>query len=276
MPSSHSINDPITASVRYLENDQNLAVYQASVAGGELVSHEGNYVDVPVALENARHCAETELETEGFVLVNQATRVTDFYNDAQLEEYEKDVKQTIKDATGSTDCLIFDHTRRSSSAALRKQKNIREAASVIHNDYSAASGHVRLQDYLQANSLANADDYLKRDFAIINIWRSIAGEIANFPLAFCFANSVADDDLVPVKRQGAERVGEIQLLLQSKSHRWTWFPQMQMDEALVFKTFDTRDDGRARFVPHTSIELPDASVDTPARQSIETRCFVFF
>ena len=49
-----------------------------------------------------------------------------------------------------------------------------------------------------------------------------------------------------------------------------------MDEALLFKTFDSEADGRARFTIHTSFEDPGAPADAPPRESIETRCLVFF
>jgi len=51
---------------------------------------------------------------------------------------------------------------------------------------------------------------------------------------------------------------------------------MQRDEALVFKTYDSATDGRARFVPHTSFDDPTAPADAPPRRSIEVRAFAFF
>jgi hypothetical protein len=51
---------------------------------------------------------------------------------------------------------------------------------------------------------------------------------------------------------------------------------MQMNEALLFKTIDSETDGRTRFTIHSSFELPDAPADAPPRESIETRCLVFF
>jgi hypothetical protein len=49
-----------------------------------------------------------------------------------------------------------------------------------------------------------------------------------------------------------------------------------MDEALLFKTFDSATDGRARFTIHSSVVDPTAPADAPPRESIETRCLVFF
>ena len=51
---------------------------------------------------------------------------------------------------------------------------------------------------------------------------------------------------------------------------------MQMNEALLFKTFDSATDGRARFTIHSSFDDPTSPADAPPRTSIETRCLVFF
>lgn len=267
----------IETSVQYLKNDNALAIYKASVAGGELVSHEGNYTRKTVTVENAREFNDQlNIDREGFRLVDQPTKITDFYDDAQLSNYEAEIISLLKKITQSSDVLIFDHTRRSSSAHVRSSKIIREASTVIHNDYSDNSGHVRLKDYLSKAEKKQPESLVERDFAIINVWRSTNGTILNHPLGMCDATSVPESDLVPVKREGNGRIGELQLMLHGQSHRWCYFPHMTFNEALVFKTFDSRLDGRTRFTAHTSFEDPQAPDNAPARESIETRCFVFF
>lgn len=271
------MTNSIQTTVNYLKKDKALAVYKASSAGGELVPHEGNYKAHPVSVKNARALNDQlDLDREGFRLTQQPTQVSDFYDDAQLGVYEAEVKDMLRQTTGSDEVVIFDHTRRSSSANVRSTRNIREASNVIHNDYSDASGHVRLQDYLNATNNVQENDLKNRDFAIINVWRSIKGTIINHPLAMCIATSVPENDLVAVKREGKERIGELQLMLYGPSHQWVYFPQMTFSEALVFKTFDSRKDGRTRFTAHTAIEDPNAPDNAPPRQSIESRCFVFF
>lgn len=267
----------IVSSVKYLKDDKTLAVYRASVAGGELVPHEGNYNSHSVTVRNARESnTQFNLDIEGFRLVEQRTQVSDFYDDEQLAVYEDEVKKLLSQETDSSSVHIFDHTRRSSSASVRSTRNIREASSVIHNDYSDTSGHTRLHDYLESTHHAYDKELANRDFAIINVWRSINGSINNHHLAMCLATSVPETDLVPVKREGKDRMGELQLMLHGDGHQWCYYPKMTFSETLIFKTFDSRKDGRTRFTAHTAIEDPDAPDDAPPRQSIETRCFVFF
>ena len=60
------------------------------------------------------------------------------------------------------------------------------------------------------------------------------------------------------------------------NHHWFYFPQMRRDEALVFKVYDSVNDGRARFTAHSAFVDPTTPAGAPPRQSIEIRTFAFF
>ena len=152
---------------------------------------------------------------------------------------------------------------------------IREPAAIVHNDYTARSGIKRLHDHF-ADALHEAERLMQRRFAIINVWRSIAGPVLNHPLVICDATTVRAGDLVSMERRAEERTGELQVALYNPDQRWYYFPAMQMNEALLFKTFDSATDGRARFTIHSSFDDPTSPADAPPRTSIETRCLVFF
>jgi hypothetical protein len=51
---------------------------------------------------------------------------------------------------------------------------------------------------------------------------------------------------------------------------------MPPDEVLLIKTFDTRDDGRARWCAHTVFEQSTPAPGASPRESVETRLFAFF
>jgi len=51
---------------------------------------------------------------------------------------------------------------------------------------------------------------------------------------------------------------------------------MQPSEALRSEGYDSRVDGRARFVPHTGFEHPGAPPGALPRESIEARALVVF
>ncbi len=269
--------EPIKASLKFLANVDEPLVYIPSKGGGDETDHVGNFTMQEVSIHNGRNDKQSSsLDVEGFRLVSQKTEVEDFYDDLQVEStYHEEVKTLLTEITGAARIEIFDDTRRSTSLERQRDKKIREAASLVHNDYTARSGVKRLRDHF-ADDPNKAEKLLQRRFAIINVWRSIAGPVYNHPLALCDAATVRPQDLVSVERRAEERTGELQVALHDSGHRWYYFPEMQMDEALLFKTFDSETDGRARFTVHSSFADPDAPVDAPPRESIETRCLVFF
>ena len=267
----------ITAELKFLADTDQPLVYIPSKGGGDETDHLGNFANTAVVIRNGREQdGPTSLDVEGFMLVQQPTRVRNFHDDAEIASvYHAEIDTLLKDLTGAKRVEIFDDTRRSSSLDKQREHKIREPAAIVHNDYTAHSGIKRLRDHF-ADRPAVADSLLERRFAIINVWRSIAGPVLDHPLVLCDASSVRAEDLVSMERRAEERIGELQVALHDAGQRWYYYPAMQMDEALVFKTFDSATDGRARFTIHSSFADPSAPADAPPRQSMETRCLVFF
>jgi len=269
--------EPIKANLKFLANLDAPLVYIPSKGGGDETEHVGNFTMQEVPIHDGRHeLPSSSLDVEGFRLLSQLSDVSDFYDGAQIEStYHSEVKSLLIENLGATRVEIFDDTRRSTSLARQKELKIREAASIVHNDYTATSGVKRLRDN-DAVDPDEAEELLNGHFIIVNVWRSIAGPVYNHHLALCDATTVKPADLVAVERRADERIGEIQVALFNPGQRWYYFPDMQMDEALLFKTFDSEMDGRTRFTIHTSFEDPNAPEDAPPRESIETRCLAFF
>ena len=264
--------EPFEIQLRYLVQGETSAILHPSSGGGDAATDQGNFVIQPVLIQNARG-ENTSLDREGFELRTQSSNVENFYDeDAIASTYDAEVRELVREATGARRVEIFDHTRRAASTEARRKHGIREPSITIHNDYDTDSGPNRLRDVYPDE----ADALLNKRFAIINVWRSINGLVENFPLALCDASTVMSDDLISVQRIAKDRVGAIQYATYSASHRWCYFPQMQMDEALLFKVYDSSVDGCARFTIHTSFNDPNAGEGAAGRESIETRCFVFF
>ena len=265
------------AHLKFLTNLDEPLVYVPSKGGGDQTDHVGNFAMQEVNVHDGRRDkSSASLDVEGFRLVSQETAVDNFYDDVQVEStYHEEVKSLLKDLTGAARIEIFDDTRRSSSLEQQRDKNIREPADIVHNDYTAASGIKRLRDHLKDDP-TEAEQLLQRRFAIVNVWRSIAGPVVNHLVALCDAATVRPEDLVSVERRAEERIGEIQVALYDSEQRWYCFPEMQMDEALLIKTFDSEIDGRTRFTLHTSFEDTHVPAGSPPRESIETRCLLFF
>ena len=58
------------------------------------------------------------------------------------------------------------------------------------------------------------------------------------------------------------------------NNRWYYISQMTPEEALVFKQYDSKTDGRARQVPHSAFQC--AEDFGPPRQSVEVRALLFW
>jgi hypothetical protein len=124
--------------------------------------------------------------------------------------------------------------------------------SIRRADYSAKSGPQRVRDFLPDE----AEVLLKSRFAEINVWRPIIELLKDTPLAVCDARSIAPNDLLPTDLVYQHRVGEIYSVTYNSSHRWFYFPDMQRNEALLIKCYDSEEDGRARFTAHTAFDDP--------------------
>lgn len=155
---------------------------------------------------------------------------------------------------------------------------------------------------------------------IVNVWRPIK-KVMQWPLALLDARSLVQDDVHPTvlqtfdntpggqagmddKKQDLEesrvvdeygekvhlRKGEVLTPLHDPKHRWVVFPDMEIDEVLLLKIFDSRkEEGLARFGCHSAIFDPTRDLGSSAargipnpqdfaatvtRESIEVRCLV--
>ena len=143
----------------------------------------------------------------------------------------------------------------------------------MHNDYTEWSGPQRVRDLLPEE----AEQLLKRRFAIIQVWRPISTwPVQANPIAIADARSLDMKDLIAAERRYPDRVGETYQIKFNADHYWYYFPLMRREEALVFKVYESKQDGRARFTAHTSFIDPTTPADAPPRQSIEIRTIAFF
>jgi hypothetical protein len=213
------------------------------------------------------------LDREGFALADHKTRMTDFYNPEEVRRvYYPEVEQLVKEATGAARVVVFDHNVRCRPMAKRGDAGVREPVKFAHNDYTLKSGPQRVRDLLPDE----AGELLNHRYAIINVWRPIRGPVKESPLAVCDAQSMELKDFLPSDLLYRDRTGEVYSIAFSPNHRWYYVPQMERDEALLLKCYDSAADGRARFTAHSAFEDPSSPPDAPPRESIEARTLVFW
>jgi hypothetical protein len=231
-------------------------------------------VGVEVPIRDARPIVgQITLDRHGFELVTHRSAVRDFYDDDEVKRvYYPEAERLLKAATGASRVFVFDHVTRQraiggdDAAVARRQPVTR-----VHVDHTAKSGPQRVRDLLADE----AEQLLGGRVQIVNVWRPIKGPLLDAPLAVCDAGSVEPRDLVPSDLVYPHRVGETYSVTYRPSHRWFYFPNMGTDEALLLKCYDSKEDGRARFAPHSAFIDRNTPADAPPRESIELRALLF-
>jgi hypothetical protein len=213
------------------------------------------------------------LDHQGFVLVRGTTAVTDFYDEAQIAAiYYPECERLMREATGATRVVAFDHIVRNEAKAAIKGSGVKMPSTRVHNDYTATSSPQRVRDLLGDE----AAELLKHRYAIINLWRPIRGPLLKNPIALCDAESLAEENLVASDLRYPDRVGETYSVTYNPGQRWFYFPQMQADEYVLIRCFDSARAGPARFSAHGGFVDPQSPPDAPPRESIEVRTIAFF
>ena len=217
---------------------------------------------------------ELDLDREGFGLIEARTAVKDLWDDDEVRRvYYPECEALIKELTGASRVFVFDHVQRRRIPGLvdYSRSGPRQPATRVHVDHTGRSGPQRVRDLLPDE----ADELLKGRVQVINLWRPTKGPLQDAPLALCDARTVDEHDLVESDLVYKQRVGETYSVTYNPAHRWYYAPELRRDEALLLKIMDSKTDGRARFMPHTSFTDPTTPADAFPRESIELRTLVF-
>ncbi len=231
----------------------------------------GKYAAYQVRIRNGREvAAELSLDRQGFILTRHETAVKNFYDPEEVRAvYYPELETLLKRVTGASRVAVFDHVVRNPQMA--EQKLAGAPIRFVHNDYTFMSAPRRLRTHLPDE----AEELLKHRFAEFNVWRPIRGPLQDTPLAVCDASTIAPGEVVVADLVYPDWTGETWGFLFNPKHRWFYFPNLQRNEAIVLKCYDSKEDGRARFSAHSAFDDP-TSADRIQRESIESRALVFW
>lgn len=251
------------------------------------------------------------LDRQGFQWVHWPSAQQTWDDDDEIKRvYYPDCEHLLKKATGASHAFAFSHVLRSEDWAavmrdIEKYKdNDLESRSAnnnyVHSDYSyrgAEQYYHRLVENGKRDDLKHLAAHPRCRWALVNLWRP-RKTIERNALCVADARSISDEELA---EQTIKWLREDELTEEMKAHpgitkyqtgapdtyiwavkpprdparhKWYYASRMTPDEALLFKMFDSRNDGRARRVPHTS--FPSALDQGPPRESVELRAFVFW
>src|SRR5579872_3063014 len=263
----------IEATLNYFVNDGSKIFTEAGDAGGR-DKRAGAIDPRRVVIQNGRpHAGEFVLEREGFRFVRHDTAVANFFDHDEVRRvYYPEMQALVQAQSGAKRVVVFDHTLRTGDEAQREQLKIREVVPRVHNDYTEWSAPQRVRDILPDE----AEDLLRRRFAIVQAWRPIRYPVETYPLAMADARTLSPADMIISERRAPGRIGQTYAIKYNPAHKWFWFPRMRREEAYVFKVFDSMKDGRARWTAHTAFEDPTTPPHARPRESIEIRTMAFF
>ncbi len=265
----------VVAALNYCVNTGEMPVNQTFEEGNVDRAYTGQFSSHNVEIGNGRGLREQlSLDVHGFKLADHKTKVKNFLNEDEVKSvYYPEVEQLIKNLTGASRVVVFDHTIRIGDEKNQQKYQTREPVLRVHNDYTDWSGPQRVRDLLPTDE---AEELLKHRFAIVQAWRPIQDILKTNPLAIVDSRSLASGDLIVSERRYPGRIGQTYQIAYNRDHQWFYFPDMTRDEAIIFKVYESETDGRARWTAHTSFNDPTTPAGAPARESIEMRTLTFF
>lgn len=145
----------------------------------------------------------------------------------------------------------------------------------VHFDSSIPYAHRLVREFFPAE----AEELYKSRVVMVNVWRPL-GPVLRDPLCVGEAHSVPPEDEVTITIQHStdESIPKMETneVRHGEGHRWFYKSGMGPDDVLVFKTFDSKTDGRARRVAHSAFPETPNEEKAPGRRSIELRAFVLY
>ncbi len=211
------------------------------------------------------------LEHEGFKLIRHSTMVDDFYDEEGVQSgYYGEIKEVALKESGAAFAQVLSHITRSEEQALSGRRL--GAHRLVHNDFTPG-----LKQTLAP--LLGQYDIEKGRICVFNLWRRFDQDAVHAPLAVCDASSVTEAELIPtdLHNYGGGEGFQVEIYQSSYSpkHRWFYYPKMQRDEVLMFKTYDS---AMSPFMPtlHSAFDDPACPNGVSQRESIEVRVMCFY
>jgi len=230
-----------------------------------------------VKIEDVRGNSPT-LAREGFALIPHKSAVADFRDDSEVARiHTGEIEELILSVSGA------DAVSVTGRGVLRFAENS-PFSGKLFNSLPARFIHIDISDPTAStfSERSNPRPAEKpRRTCHYNVWRVISAPPQNVPLSVCDARSLAPTDLVTADAifdafdGQPEWSFEALLVRFNPKHRWCWFPDMNRDEALVFKTNDS-DRREAHHVPHSAFDNPLVPAGTAPRASIEMRAIAYW
>ncbi|MCJ1424315.1 hypothetical protein MMC29_002202 [Sticta canariensis] len=226
------------------------------------------------------HSENFTLDTNGFMYRQHTTKMVSFRDRKLIEEnYLPEIETLLRnEVEGAGRIFFFDWRLRKNAPEVEGSvidmndlTTWLRPATHVHVDQSPAAALKRIQLQLPNE----AERLLKGRVRIINVWRPLIDSVEDWPLAVCDGRTVDGSDLVETDHVRRQYSGSTLYMMHNSAQRFYYMSKQSKNEVLIFKNFDSKSDVEAKYAPHASFLHPYATVNTPPRESIEVRAFVF-
>lgn len=239
-----------------------------NLGGVGMVKHE-------VKIYNARPVASSlSLDRQGFALIkHKSAYANELTSEPMRAKYLEEMAQFIKVHFDASAVVAYQHGA-IPSVIVRSSDGSRGIATgvVAHVDFTSTSAPAVAEiSCLEKGVQSRAYSRLM----LIQTWRALSPPPQDSALGLCDGSSISDDDLVatPYSRDGS--AAELWLLRHNPHQRWYYFPEMEQDEVILFKGYDSNRECDPRSA-HSGFDNRLAFPNAEPRVSVETRFFVYF
>lgn len=216
----------------------------------------------------------------GFTIVRFTTEVRDLLDqDAVTHLFYKECARVVRNLTRCDSIRVTQHQYRNGYAGL-PQGHPRSARLTPNGSEGIYGGiHSDVTPYSEPGWKNLVDEH---HFQVFNLWCSSdrLQTIKVMPLSLCDPASVDPNDMICADswNQTKHRNRLVSYRLAFNDHqRWFYFPDMEPDEMLVFKQYDSMcTQPNLRCVYHGAIEDPETRHNAPLRETIEVRVLALY
>lgn len=257
----------VRAMIGYSERTERKPFFYAN-------AHEKDFVPLApqeVTLHDAR-AAGCSLDVEGFQLVDHRSKVADLTDLAAVAEHHTgEIEELLKAVSGAGHVAMFSRgiLRFSERAGANDEHDNSHPARFVHVDMSIEAARAA------RDNGAPKDRTVTRSVQY-NVWRVLSPPPQDVPLGLLAYNSLSHDDLIECDAIFDPPGGAPEwsfgnyLIAANPAHRWYWYPDMHVGEALVFVTSES-DAARPLMMPHGAFDNPLSPPGAPPRISLEMR-----
>jgi hypothetical protein len=245
----------------------------------------GIYAPYPVIIRNARLAGPFTLDAHGFCLGRHHTDISDWQSQYAADSpYAAQVGQVAMRLSGADFVVPMGGMMRASGAT---SASVQPPAAEAHVDFTESCA-ARIAERLYRTARQAGPGY--RRFIAFSLWRVLSAPPQDMPVALCEGGSVRDDEgthntkvdvseiptgealFAPI--EGEENMSAATIFHYSPAHRWWYFPDMEPEEVIFIKFYDS-DHGKAWRCPHTAFR-DNTRPDAHPRRSMEFRAIAYF